>query len=131
MPSIVSGPKAVVVGIDSSGESLTKSAEFTCTAIGRPAPQIEWIYRIISRDTSTDKTKMLNNGSAQVLHIDTSSEPEQNETGRNIVTSRIVISVSQNDGGFIECRTGSENQMAPLTVLGTLYGLAVYIIFDA
>ena len=39
-----------------------------------------------------------------------------------------MISVSQNDGGFIECRTSSENQTAPLTVLGTLYGLAVYII---
>lgn len=114
-PSIVSGPEEVVVGMDSGGKSLKRSAMFKCTAIGLPAPEIQWLYKTISEEGVLNEARMLD--PEQILNI-TESGPIRDDTGRFEKTSTVTISISQNDGGIIRCKTGSVYKDAHLTVLG-------------
>lgn len=113
----MSGPTDVVIGINSEGENLSDSAVFMCTAIGLPAPTIEWFYSTISLNGDLGEARPLRR--KQILNM-TESDPEEDTTGsgRMIITSRLTISVSEKDGGIIRCKAGSSYKDATLTVLG-------------
>ena len=115
----MSGPQDVVVGAqDSAVKNLTSSAEFVCKVIGRPTPVIAWFYKRISNTGEIDGEEiMLNLGLPKVLNI-SSPENYTEESGRMVVTSRLMLSISEDDGGIIRCRAGSAYKDARLTVLG-------------
>ena len=115
-PSIVSGPDDVVIGAQNS-TSLTSRAEFTCTARGRPAPEITWFYKTISRSQpgALDPEESLVD-SPKVISIDLLENVTEGN-GRTLVTSRLRLSISENDGGVIRCKAGSAYKDSRLTVL--------------
>lgn len=110
----MSGPEDVVIGAQNS-TSLTRSAEFTCTALGRPAPEIAWFYKTIS-GSSLNPEQRLPADSPKVISIDLLGNLTE-ESGRTVVTSRLILSISENDGGVIRCKAGSAYKDARLTVL--------------
>lgn len=110
----MTGPKEVVIGVDSKGENLTQNAVFTCTAIGLPAPKVSWLYFPISTEGK------LNNPIRLTSMIDVTANYTE-ESGRFVTTYQISVPVTDNVGGVIRCQTGSESfyKEARLTVLGT------------
>lgn len=74
-----------------------------CTARGRPAPEIAWFYKTFSRSRpeagALDPEQSLVD-SPKVISIDL-LENMTEESGRTLVTSRLILSTSENDGGVI------------------------------
>ena len=90
-----------------------------CTARGRPAPEIAWFYKTFSRSRpeagALDPEQSLVD-SPKVISIDL-LENMTEESGRTLVTSRLILSTSENDGGVIRCKAGSAYKDSRLTVL--------------
>ena len=118
-PSIKTGPTEVVIGMDSNGESLSQSAEFTCTAVGLPEPKIKWLYFTTSRGGELNKPMELSNN---ISVLSNTTE----ESGLIEIKYGIKLPIVQTDGGVIRCKTGSAYEDALLTVLG-MHALCTYI----
>lgn len=111
----MNGPLDVVVGIDPDGQDLIQSASFTCTAKGLPAPVIRWFYLHLSPEGDSEKEELTSN------IITRNNTESDDESGRIMVTSELMVPVTKDDGGVIRCVTGQmdeEAKEARLTVLG-------------
>ena len=110
----MNGPLDVVVGVDpdGNGQRLTQSASFTCTAKGLPAPKIRWFYLHLSPEGDLEMEELTSN------IITRNNTESDDDSGRILVTSELMVPVTKDDGGIIRCLTGQMHEEARLTVLG-------------
>lgn len=115
-PNITEAPKDVIIGLDTTGEGLMETATFSCAALGRPVPTIEWLYIVISEDGSLGMPIELRGDKYDIMRNDSDEDP----TGRFRTMSTLTMPVTETDGGIIRCKAGTTFADARLTVLSTL-----------
>lgn len=119
-PNILEGgaPRDVIVGLETNGGGLLRTATFECVALGRPIPVINWYYIIVNQDGTMGTKKQLSNDDRFNI---TSSSSSEDRTRRFQRTSVLTMSVTENDGGIIRCQTGASFKDAYLTVLSKFH----------
>ena len=119
-PNILEGgaPRDVIVGLETDGEELLRTATFECVALGRPVPIINWYYIIVNQDGTMGTKKRLSNDDRFNI---TSNSGSEDRTRRFQRTSMLTMSVTENDGGIIKCQTGASFKDAYLTVLSKFH----------
>ena len=106
----------MVIGLDTTRESLVETATFNCTALGRPIPEIEWLYITINPDGTLGMPAPLTGIRFNIVNNDSAEDA----TRRFQRTSTLTMAVTENDGGIIRCKADNSYRDAHLTVLSKL-----------